>query len=394
MNHVFRERLEAIIKETGSLAQDKIKDILSFSHSHAKDIQIKLINSQVIPNKNLGNLYKIRFEGLGSLLVGASPDYPTIYDKVTVQLDQGKNIYDLHEMLSFVDLHEAIQTSTAQDIERIKVGHLFRTYFPNEALPLERSHLFFAASVHDLKEEIIKQVPQMETIFHENLPNMGTQEILPGRIRYTIPGLANEAKNLGAGILTSVLTGDNGKEEMFKQTASVLKMGMLSSETRFSHGINIKGASSVSDFYLGSADSVFTQMVSKGDLEKGIKSMAWTGDVRFLYSIDLLETGSYQYMQDTFGERKPQMPHSFYGNRPGILDFVRERNREIHYTNEVMIKERIPPSKISGLVVENEQLKQELLHYFRTKKLFKKMYLAMKQSSEKGLTTFSMLAQI
>ncbi|MES2345912.1 MAG: hypothetical protein V4494_08265 [Chlamydiota bacterium] len=375
INHVFRDALETAIQNIKPLPQEDLANVLAFSHAHVKGIKVETIPMNLFSEKPFGNAYKIDFEGLGSLSVGASIDYPTLYDKVTVNLNPGKNLYDLHELLSFVNLNDVIRKSTPDDIERLKIGHLFRTIFPKEAFPLERSEDFFNLPLNALKTEMISRAPDMESIFQETLPSMQPLEIFPGKVRYSVPGLTEKARSLGASMLTSGLSGKAySQQEMFDQTASILKMGMLSSETRFSNGMFISGTSSKLDFFLGSADSVFTQMVTQKNYELGqpFKHLPYRADIRFLFSLDLLETGTYQYTSDTFGERKPQATYSSYPERPGILDFTKACNEHTLSSNEVMIKERIPPSMIQGIVVRDQKTRTQLIEHLKMRNLVQK----------------------
>lgn len=210
----------------------------------------------------------------------------------------------------------------------------------------------------------------MQALFEEYLPKMEAREILPGEIRYVVAGLAEKARDLGARALTAALTGVYTEEELFERVASIIKMGMLSSETRYTSEMGVGGLSPSFDFFTGAADSVFTQLIT----EKDCKDQIWLSDfyyyskVRLLFSLDLLETGTYQYHYDSFGIRRTEdeLYGEIYKGRPGILDFVSQENADFYPENEVMIKERIPPSLIEGLIVQDEQTRDKMLDYLRT----------------------------
>jgi hypothetical protein len=281
-------------------------------------------------------------------------------------------------MLSFVNLDNTLRESSEEDIQRIKVGQLFRTFFPKDATPLERSEKYFSLSVEELKQEMISKVPEMKDIIDEYLPKMEGREILPGRIRYSMPGLADTARELGAKGLTAALTGVYTDKELFDRVASIIKMGMLSTEMRYSNGIKAVGMSSTTDFYTGGADSVFTQLLTEERMDPS--ELYYQSHVRLLFSLDLLETGTYQYHYDSYGTRKTSNSYAPYPTRPGILDFIQEENRPAasnpygwsynpYGGNEVMIKERIPPSFIEGILVHTPQQKIDLISYLTARNL-------------------------
>src|SRR6185503_19683236 len=109
--------------------------------------------------------WKISFAGLRTIVIGASPAYPNLYDRIKVTTLEGKNLYQLHELLSFFNLDDALVSSSYVDIERLKIGHLFRTFYPKEATLLERSQPFFTLPIEELKAAMIEKAPEMEQLF-------------------------------------------------------------------------------------------------------------------------------------------------------------------------------------------------------------------------------------
>lgn len=377
INHVFRDQLQKEIEFLHSHQGESLKEFLAISGTHIQDIRVEKIPYEIYEGKVIEYAEKLSFEGLGSIIVGASKDCPNLFDKVTVRMDADKNIYNLHEMLSFVNLDKALRESSAEDIERMKVGQLFRIFFPKAATPLERSEKYFTLSVEELKQEMISRVPQMKDIIDEYLPEMEGREILPGRIRYCVNGLADRARELGATALTAALTGAYSDKELFDRVASIIKMGMLSTEMRYSNGITAVGMSSTTDFYTGGADSVFTQILTEEHNDPS--DLYYQSRIRLFFSLDLLETGTYQYHYDSYGTRKTSSSYTPYTTRPGILDFIQEENRPsnpfdwYHYNpyggNEVMIKERIAPSFIEEIRVDSPRQKADLINHLQARNL-------------------------
>lgn len=369
VNHVFRDRLQVLIEGLSDFSEDEMQEFLQLTNSHADGVKIEKVpfelKSGIEPT--VGPAYKITLVGLGSMTVGGTKIFPNVYDRVRVEIDQDKSLYEMHELLAFFNLDEVLHVSKQDDIERLKIGQLFRVFHPQEATLFERTEDFFSLSVEELKARIVAEVPEMDETFSSYLENMEAREILPGRIRYCIPGLADRARELGARGLISTLTGSD--EESYERLASILKMGMLSSETRFSNGVGRSGLSFVGDFYTGGADSVYTQLVTERNCADGTRiSEFYWGNVRLLYSLDVLETGTYQYHDDNFGIRIADGDVWWadeYLERPNILDFVAEETREFNRDNEVMVKERIPPEMIRGVVVPDMRVRDELLTTLR-----------------------------
>ena len=118
--------------------------------------------------------------------------------KITVEMEDGKSLYDFHEVLSFLDLDDELRHSAKEDIDRMKIGHLFRMIVPKEATLFERSDAFFDLPFDELKKEILKRAPEMEGIIEKWLPKMELKETFKGKMRYAIDGLADELKQHGA----------------------------------------------------------------------------------------------------------------------------------------------------------------------------------------------------
>ncbi len=207
----------------------------------------------------------------------------------------------------------------------------------------------------------------MKAVFEQYLPKLELREILPGRMRYNVIGLADELREQGAKNLTCALTGAwFDQEEQLARTASILKMGFLSTETRILGNISQHGLSNTLIFS-GGADSVFTQLVP--DNSPSFGEYFYPGKVRFLISLDAIESGTYQYHDDDLGVRNPKefgwFDEDHYLNRPNIIDFVNDEHQNFHFDNEVMIKERIPPHLIEGILVQNNDLKLDMMEHLR-----------------------------
>lgn len=370
VNHVFRERIQTVIAEVSQYKREETKELLGLLGSHVKGIAIGQKPAQI--GSWTGNNHEIYLEGLGKITIGADENVITLYDKVSIQMEKGKTLYDFHEALSFLNLDDALRHSASEDIERMKIGQLFRIFRPYDATQFERTSPFFDQSLEELKTSILEKSPGMDAIFEKYLPRMELREIVPGRMRFAINGLADELRERGAYGLTSALTGAWSQQEINERVASILEMGMLSSEMRKDYNIGKKGLSSGADFYTGGADSVFTQLVT--DRTKSYNSFAYHSNVRFLISPKALENGTYQYHDDAFGTRELSgggwwFWFSDYLHRSNIFNFVAEERAIFNSDNEVMLKERLLPEYVTGIVVNNDQMKSNILGYLRERNI-------------------------
>jgi len=367
VNRVFRKQIENVIEDYKSMQEGQVSAVLKAANSHATDVVITKGEFKAGTLK-MGSSHEIAIKSLGHITIGSSPELPGLQQRVIVKIDSTKNLFDLHEMLSLMNMERAIQTSTQLDIERMKLGHLYRVFFPRQATSFERTEEFFSMPVDQLKEKMIADTPDMQGIMENYFSKMEKAEILPGKVRYQIKGLADQLRKEGGEFLTAAITGTYDEDTLFKRVQTILQMGMLSNETRTSHGFISTGLSPRTDFKTGGADSIFTQFISKGHEKKNItvNDLHYQSDVRLLISLDALETGTYQYNDDQFGNRSENSCwEGTYFNRPGMLEFARSQNIDPTKGNEVMLKERLDRKYIFGISVRNDRMKTGLTDHLR-----------------------------
>lgn len=433
INHVFREKLQNTLAELQKLKPSEISDILQITNSHVQSLSIEELKASDNEYDPYKPVYQLMADGLGQITIGASQKFPNLFDRVVVLMDKEKNLFDLHELLSLAGLDTAIMSSSKDDLDRLKMGHLFRIFFPREATAFERSEAFFTLSTQELLD---KMTPEMKEIYDRYFDQIKESEILPGRIRYKIPGIVDEIQELGGRYLTAAIRGSDSKQDLYQRAASMLSLGMLSQEMKVKYQINHHGDYGL-DYLSSGADSIYTQMLTTKDLtSKGwdTSHLYYQSKVRFLISLDALENGTYQYIEDSYGNRlmdgknkyfsgsyadrlnileftktlqessntneysineillKYQIPLSYfeeilrYFNISFSKDFLSDRQRDIgsllNYlfivnlnnsnSNEVMLKDRIPPSYFKGFLVDNQDTCQELLDHLRTCNLVQK----------------------
>ncbi|NGX47153.1 MAG: hypothetical protein K1000chlam3_00525 [Chlamydiae bacterium] len=339
------------------------------NHVFRDRLQQRLEMLEKNPNENSLSkgdfFYNIQSPGLGRVTIGAKESVISIYDQVEMQMGKNKTLYDFHKMLSFLNLDDALRKSSEEDIERMKMGHLFRILNPPKATVFERSAAFFDLSLEKFKQQIFWDSPEMESQFTKWLPKMELREILPGRMRWAVDGLADELKKYGLQGLTNGLQNSGNKN-----IASILKMGMFSKEMQ-SAFLNKPMTTSDNEAFNGGSDSVFTQMVIKDH-----HYFDYFSPVRLFFSPKILEFGSYQYDEDEFGSRQVcEFTSCPYSSRKNIFDSLKGKlgyGLSYQKSHEVMIKDRISPEYITGLTFMNEEDKHSTIRYLREKNIIQK----------------------
>jgi len=367
VGHVFRKKLEEMVSEMRKAKGRDFQDLLGIFGSRVKGIDVSEKKGDIGDFLKFAKEYDIHLQGLGHIRFGASEEVHTLHTRVTVEMDKGVNFYNFHEALAFMELDDALRMSAKEDFERMKLGHLFHLFSPREATLFVREEDYYDLPLDQFKEEILKRSPKMNGVFEKWLDRISFRETLPGKMRLTLDGLGEEIEKAGAWGLTAGLMGAWTQKELQERIASILKMGMISSESRNNAGIGRPGLSWGADYLSGGADSVFTQMVS--DKNTSFKDFAYDSNARIHFSPKVFETGTYQYHSDNYGTRKINDWWSWWGGgyleRPEPFDFIDGERAQFRGHHEVMIKDRIPPEWITGISVKNEALKKSLLDYFR-----------------------------
>jgi hypothetical protein len=392
INHVHRKQMQETLKTLTKLQDKETKEILQFTGSHAQSIHLEKpsqnVSSWFFEEDFSQSKYTIHIEGLGSVAIGAEDALPNLYDKITIHMARDKTLYDLHELMALTQLDEALCLSSADDIERLKIGHLFRIFFPREATPFERTEEFFSLSTKELKTAIIQKAPEMEKFLADHLDRMSPTEILPGKVRYQVDGLADEIYKLGGRALTAAITGHYLNDEvLYEKVASMLRMGLICQEQKDSYQLDSSGLGG--SYFTGGADAVYTQMVTDQLIKTDptLDSLQYQSHVRLLISLEALNAGTYQYFYDDYGTRiySPSSENYFwddekYAERPSIFELTKKLQETpsspnpwgaswIYSGHEIMLKERIAPSLFQGLMVDAEETRIELLNYLKKRQL-------------------------
>ena len=394
VNHVYRKNIDETLRMFSKMKPKETQEVLAIMQSHVKGIQVKKGNLTVGDTNMDGGWWHttsknstVVLEGLGSVSICTDKSYPNLYNRVTVQMDSSKTLFDLHEMVAFMNLEGALKSSSDADVERLQLAQLFHNFCPRQAFPFERSEQFFTLPIEELKQEMVKRAPAMEQVLEKYGNRLQVEEILPGKVAYRIDGLADEVAANGGRALISAVTGAYSDQELFQRVEGMLRMGMLSSEMRYGSNMGVGGLGGSSiDFLSGGSDRVFTQMLTEKNCRDQLDlSELYSSKVRIVISLKALETGTYQYYDPEAGSRTTD-PNAFffdgqvYRSRPDILEFTRQLQKggtdmwgDWRYSgNEVMLKDRIDPSDFQGIIVSNQKTYNALVNHLRAADLIQR----------------------
>ncbi len=133
----------------------------------------------------------------------------------------------------------------------------------------------------------------------------------------------------------------------------MLQHGLLSINERFKQGIPVTGQSVDNDFQSGGADSVFLRALQAGGYDK-----TFLNRIHLLINPQVLDrTDWYAYNYDSYGTIEP----SQFNLRPSPEQFFAEQRRISSQTNEIMMRRGIQPEMISGVMVDSEALKAQIV---------------------------------
>ena len=385
INHVHRKRLNRMLGAFGNveeaLSENEFRKI-------AKQEGLNLSRMYVINNKahkkqmtlsspwdGFGPALVFSFETLGKLYIGfnvlanllknstfkqreaqrrLNNYFPSQLNKINIILDNEAPLVEAEKMLKVLGLSSALTPSSEKENEKLKLGHFLHNFYPKIAYQLERSESFFDLSVDELVEELEKEYPekQIKKTYDFWKPKMEARDTLPGKKQLAFTGLAESLKEQGVYGLTTTI----GDQASYKEIASILKHGLMSTETRKLYNISTtESLTGRINFKRNSADCVFTQLVTKET--DSTDKIYYNRRFRILIDPKRLEQGSYQYYNNNRGSRT----NKAYRNRRSITSFVKGNLKN---KSQVMLKDSILPQYITGMLISND-----LQSHFFTKRL-------------------------
>lgn len=330
------------------------------SYSYVTD-QDKLVR------KHIGRGVKIHIKGLGTILV--PQDCKALEKRISfeVQADSSKEEETkLAHLMSIVGLSSAaFEADGTSCVKCQKLMTLFRSYYPSQSYALEKKGL--SQNPNQLKEQILQAAPQMKKIFeqYKDGESLRIEERGIGKLTYTVPDMSSRLQQAGARALIAGI-GDINRGKGLETLKVILSKGALSSKARFDAGLLISGASSDEDHSSGGAGHVFTRMLTQSHLKTRdkITNFNFAGQIQLLFDLDTANAAStaYAYHSDEFGTKNG----SQYKQRPNLITFARSLDQSVirgNYLpdNEVMIKERIPPNHIKGVVVQSQEHREAVI---------------------------------
>jgi hypothetical protein len=319
----------------------------------------------IIPSKQENTIH---FEGVGTLKIGEQNVYCEnnhLSLSIDSTLSQETINQRLLQMLSIVGLGPALCSQRDVDDNRIQLLTLLRCYYPKEAYKLVQDPDTYSCSIEELKKKIISCSGDMAEKIENELSSMYKQEVYPGHEVWAVKGIADKARaaggiglmmGLGQGALTT-----EGLEKLARSLAKKIKFGAMSTQDRLTHGNMSMGNSPYEDLVVGGGDSVFTRIIKANMGKLPIKEISMRGQAQMLLNLDLIERGGYAYLHDEYGTRGKGIYDG--DKRIDLINHIINLD-DSHYANEYMVKNRIPPEFIKGVVVQNQANKDFFIRIF------------------------------
>lgn len=315
----------------------------------------------------------IEFEKLGKMTLCVDMDTGTLYDRIKLELtrDQlkGKNsLNEISKLLGILGLGTALIPQSTDDEMRIKIFTLLEFFHPIKAIDYYTNVSNYQISIEALKATVIANFPDMQEQFDVYLKENGMKkiELFSGKTTWAISNMVPLLQQKGVWGLTCGLTG-KGKNDIRlagKTIAHIIKsqLGMLSSENRFGFGIYLKGASANADFGSRGAPFTFWRLVSKIPSTHQPDNYPWKDYlslVYFIVTLDPLQNGQACFHDDCFGRTNLYNPGSYVN--PNIRGGLIEDCEKIDEDWEVILKDRVQPQYIAGLLVGTQEDKDVLV---------------------------------
>ncbi|MCH9812019.1 DUF4433 domain-containing protein, partial [bacterium] len=418
LTHSARIRLEERQAEIEALFENKTEFLEFLSlNNFSTDIEMK----------KDGIFDTISFVGK-EISICKDPNALSSYDRVIVKIPSGAKEIDFHQMLSLYELEGALQLSTDEEVQKMKLMHLFHTFCPKKAYFFERTAGCFSRSYAELKDELLPKHPLMTTF----LDNVELLEVFPGRKHCFVAGLVDHIKqqcfdrqfiarafgvtDMGLEVVpeisqmskarqmqslvnlqgTTTVRSAQSVEEMGYIISSLMQTGFVSQQQRLIAAVGEEngGRAAVVE-PTGSSDSVFVQAthanMPSSDSYYNDKTIQ-RGNFQmhpFIIVFDeaIFGFSTYQYHYNNRGA-KSEVPFGFYASvlndekeypirsrimtlfeetypeRDNIVDFIKGQFFKPTSDHEIMLKGFIPTKFIRSIRVKNEEEKQRLLSYF------------------------------
>lgn len=361
ITNTARKHLNEVIED---LKADELSDLLSLTNHSFSKITIKQekkpSNYPWICEENL----EINFKDCATVSIGQSQENYIDYNTVKIKMNSDLSHYSLHEVLSLLDLDEAMCQSTEDDIQRFKVWHLFKTLNPEQAKICENEDAFFTQSIDELKQDIINRDSNMQLHFQDKLDKLEFEETIPGKMNLRCHGLSDEFKELGAGNLTAMVITpwDTQTNDMVDRVCDIAQLGLLSPELREKGGLGYKGLDAMTK-KTGSHEYVCTQMQPQHlDTWDSVYSNGFEDEVRVTYNLSALENKTYQYHDDNYANKNPEFDMWGLDSQwPSLHEFIEDQVKYPSYDHEIMVADRVKPESLETIEFRNNDLKQTVI---------------------------------
>lgn len=303
------------------------------------------------------------------ILIGHDKEFYNEFNHVRVRVKKGSSLQTVHKAFCKIGLPMAITESRPEDIQKEMLGRILAFRFPQI--------VYQPVSEKGVKEspELVysKLTSEQRQIVDNDLKNMKLDKVGNGYTEWVNPALKDEAWREGARALGTFISAGT-TEDTANVLAKIMQDGLLSSQERFQRGITGLGCCPEYNYKTGSANQVFTRILTKNlfDKKTSLYRFAIDGPILVMFDVQAIERMPYSYLHDRGGLRNPGFQRNFFNpqkqtpiwnykgherlmDKQGYPNVFKELSAQEHLLNETMFDTSLSSKYIKQIVVWTEQ---------------------------------------
>jgi hypothetical protein len=141
----------------------------------------------------------------------------------------------------------------------------------------------------------------------------------------------------------------------------------MSSEQRFQAGIFVTGASSSDDLRSGGGDQVFARLINDVTGKFSAEDFDFHGEAQILWDLTVVQRIPFGYNSDIDGiKNRFDDRYVNYKHRAGPQELAKQISNP---SNEFMLKNSVAPRYVKGIMVPNQQRRDDLIAHLKINKL-------------------------
>ncbi len=314
---------------------------------------------------DIGEDLKITIEDGVEIFIGNTKKWCNQYHLMRIRVADGVSSQKVHSALAKIGLPMALMPSRKEDIllelRAKSIGFRFpQIVHKDPSNPPPPDVLY--ESLTDAQKAVVDEDCRASFLTH----------VGNGHFEQVVPSIAEQAWKLGVRSVATFIWGGTTMEDTATVVKNIIKNGLLSSQERFKCGILGNGCCPFYNYQSGSANQVFTRILTQNLFEDGFKldNFAIRGRVLVMLDTKVLERMPYSYTGDRNGVRNPDFYESYFHaqkqdpifgfkgkemiqQRLGFEEHVSELYRDPFPLNESMFDLNVGGNYIQKLVVQN-----------------------------------------